>query len=171
MLGVERQHPFRHAAPRTGPQLPIWRRTRLRGSEIVHLPARYDSRLSGDLDAAGIRICESPGNQVVRLWNLVLRITACERRQRPPDNLHHGATVSAGLSLGPRNGEAAVVNVSSAPMEELTTVCGTVEERRLSAGWDAISKKRPVNGEFITKRDINPCAVRHPVLLVVRRHA
>ena len=40
--------------------------------EVVHLPARHDSRLSGNSDAAGLRVRESKFDQVLRLRQFVL---------------------------------------------------------------------------------------------------
>ena len=42
--------------------------------KVVHLPARHDPGLSGNADAAGLRIRESKFHEIVRLRNFVLRL-------------------------------------------------------------------------------------------------
>src|SRR5580700_2699319 len=74
MFRPELQRPFRHATARARPHLPVQRRARLRRPEVVHLPARHDPGLSGNADATGLRLRESPGLEVVRLRHFVLRL-------------------------------------------------------------------------------------------------
>src|ERR1700758_3498750 len=41
---------------------------------IFHLSARHDPGLSGNVDATGLRLRESPGVEIVRLWDFILRL-------------------------------------------------------------------------------------------------
>jgi len=75
--------------PRERDRIFQWRCTRFRRSEVVYLPARHDPRLPGDADAAGIRLRESPGHEVVRLRHIVLRLSVA--RAPSPAKAHHEA--------------------------------------------------------------------------------
>src|SRR5579862_6068955 len=83
MFRIELQHSLRHAAARARPDLSIRRCARLCRPEVVHLPAWHDAGLPGNADAAGIRFRESPGHEIVRLWNVLLRLSAWAQGSRP----------------------------------------------------------------------------------------
>ena len=72
--GSELQHSFRYPAPRARPYLPVRRCARVCRSEIVHLSERHGPGLSGDFDAAGIRVRQSECIEVVRLRHIILRV-------------------------------------------------------------------------------------------------
>ncbi len=72
MFGLELQHPLRYAAARARPCISVRRCAGFCRSEVVHLSARNDARLSGDPDAARIRLRESELDQVLRLREFVL---------------------------------------------------------------------------------------------------
>src|SRR5208283_3021706 len=72
LFGTELQHPLRHAATRTRSHLSIRRRSHLRRSEVVHLPARHGPGLRGDPDAPGLRVPEPERKEVLWLRYFVL---------------------------------------------------------------------------------------------------
>ena len=74
MFGPELQHSLRHAAAGARPDLPVRRCACVCGSEIVHLSERHDPGLSGDADAAGIRVRQSECIEVMRLRYVILRV-------------------------------------------------------------------------------------------------
>src|SRR5262249_29976432 len=90
MLGPQLQHPLRLAAAGTRPYFPVWRREGFRGSQVVHLSARNDARLSRNSDAARICFRQPECDQVLRLRNVFLRLEmfawrghSCPRRVAP----------------------------------------------------------------------------------------
>jgi hypothetical protein len=58
----------------------VRRCARIRGSEVVHLPARHDPRLSRNIDAARLRLRESQLVEVLWLRKFVLRVATIANR-------------------------------------------------------------------------------------------
>src|SRR5208282_6543370 len=89
--------PLRYAATRTRSDLPVRRYPRVRRSEVVYLSARHDPRLPGDADAAGIRLRQPSGHEIMRLRDFVLCLSLNGAGALARVGLRHGATVLAQL--------------------------------------------------------------------------